>query len=101
MELLEKELKSMNLTDLSLAEKAKTMVKVRELKKLIEKYEANLKDDITKQLNGQDKVIAGDYCITNQITIRESIDTKQLKIDHPDIAKDYTKQTIYYTLKIV
>ena len=51
-----------------------------------------LKSEMIEIMAGAEKVTCGQYVIQNQVITSSVIDTKRLKAEHPDIAKDYTEE---------
>lgn len=51
-----------------------------------------LKADIITAMDGQKKVIVGQYTITNEIIVSHVLNTKRIKEERPDIAETFTEE---------
>jgi len=60
-----------------------------------------LKADMITALGGAEKVVCGQYTVSNQTIISHVVDTKRLQAERPDVANEYTveKETTRFTVR--
>ena len=60
-----------------------------------------LKAEMIASMNGQEKVVIGQYTIQNQTIISNVLNTARLKAEKPEIAEEYTeeKETSRFTVR--
>lgn len=60
-----------------------------------------LKAEMINVLNGAEKVVCGQYTVTNQHIVSHVVDTKRLQAERPDVANEYTveKETSRFTVR--
>lgn len=57
--------------------------------------------EIIKAMDGQEKVVCGQYTITNQTITSNVLNTTRLKAERPDVAEEFTeeKETTRFTVR--
>lgn len=109
------ELKEIKSPDSDLLSAAQEYAKAQQQKKAletqiekIEELQASLKTKILEKMAGESKVVIGEhkanatsYLVKNVQTKKTTIDSKRLKLEQPDIAKEYSKESVSerFTLK--
>lgn len=60
-----------------------------------------LKAEMITALDGREKVVIGQYTISNQIITSNVINTKRLQAERPDVAEEFTeeKETTRFTVR--
>lgn len=69
----------------------------KELQRAAEQIAAQMdeiKENIKNAMGNNEQIVAGAYKITNKTVISHRLDTNALKREHPEIASQYTKETM-------
>ena len=74
--------------------------RLSERRKGYEKEEKSYKQKLVMLLDGHESGYTDKYTIRNKEVVSNRLDTKSLKKDHPDIAEQYSKQSISTRLNI-
>ena len=88
---------------MSISEMTALVTELQEYKRIIDEAKAAaeaLTERIKAEMGETEALIVGPYRLTCKQTVRHTIDGKRLAADHPDIAAEYTNETVTRTLRV-
>lgn len=75
----------------------KMAIEFKELQRAAEQIAAQMdeiKEEIKAAMGSNDQITAGAYKITNKAVISHRLDTNAIKRERPEIAEQYTRETV-------
>ena len=75
----------------------KMAIEFKELQRAAEQIAAQMdeiKEELKSAMGSSDQITAGAYKITNKTVISHRLDTSAIKRERPEIAEQYTRETV-------
>lgn len=86
--------------ELEATEKIETIKEIEARAKELDKEKKKLQQEIKAEMGEAEKAVSGDYKISWKSAARNSVDSKKLKKEKPEIWEQYIKTSKYRTFKI-